>query len=91
MGSALRDIEGAQKQLERAVALLGNTEPMRARAECLLAICPQRPHPDDDPRDLDVQFRLPVDRQSWESAGGSRLLHVEPSALRCRSEAMSMR
>ena len=46
--------------------------------ECLLAVCPHEPHPDDDPRDLEVHHRVPLDRQNWESGGGSRLLHLEP-------------
>jgi len=45
--------------------------------ECFLAICPDEPDPDVHPRDLDVQHRLPMDRQNWESGGGSRVIHVE--------------
>jgi hypothetical protein len=46
--------------------------------ECILAIRPDEPDPDVHPRDLDAQHRLPLDRQSWESGGGSRVIHVEP-------------
>ena len=46
--------------------------------ECILAICPHLPDPEDDPRDLEVRHRLPLDRQSWESGGGSRLIHSQP-------------
>ncbi len=45
--------------------------------ECILAICAAEPDPDADPRDLDVFYRLPVDRRNWESGGGSRLIHVK--------------
>jgi len=46
--------------------------------ECILAICPAEPFPDEDPRDLAVHYREPIDRQSWESGGGSRLIHTQP-------------
>jgi hypothetical protein len=46
--------------------------------ECLLAVCAREPGPQDDPRDLDVQYRLPLDRQNWESGGGSRVIHAKP-------------
>jgi len=45
--------------------------------QCLLAVCAHEPQPDDDPRDLDVLYRLPVDRRNWESGGGSRVIHVK--------------
>jgi hypothetical protein len=45
--------------------------------ECILAIRPDEPDPDVHPRDLDAQHRLPMDRQNWESGGGSRVIHVE--------------
>ncbi len=47
--------------------------------ECLLAICARPPDPGEDPRDLEVRYRLPVDRQHWESGGGSRVIHVKPA------------
>ncbi|MFH1265508.1 MAG: hypothetical protein ABIK89_07240 [Planctomycetota bacterium] len=46
--------------------------------ECFLAILADEPEPDSDPRDLEIQHRLPIDRQSWEDGGGSRVVHVEP-------------
>jgi len=46
--------------------------------QCILAVCAHEPQPDDDPRDLDVLYRLPVDRRNWESGGGSRVIHVKP-------------
>ena len=45
---------------------------------CLLAICPAEPGPRDDPPQLATLHRVPVDRSSWESGGGSRLLHARP-------------
>jgi len=46
--------------------------------QCLLAVCPAEPGPNDDPRELATLHRAPVDRASWESGGGSRLLHTRP-------------
>jgi hypothetical protein len=46
--------------------------------ECLLAVCAQEPQCDDDPREIDVLYRLPIDRRNWESGGGSRVIHVKP-------------
>ena len=51
--------------------------------ECILAICPEQPGEGDDPRDLEVLHRLPIDRQNWESGGGSRIIHVEPEWAGC--------
>jgi len=45
---------------------------------CILAICPDQPAAEDDPRQVAVHYRVPVDRPSWESGGGSRLVHLEP-------------
>lgn len=44
LGAAYLELEqhpNAVKQLDRAVAILGETEPLRARAECVLAMCDQ--------------------------------------------------
>jgi serine/threonine protein kinase len=49
----------------------------RYASECLLGIDLQEPRPDDDPRELELLCRVPLDRQAWESAGGSRVLHVK--------------
>jgi hypothetical protein len=46
--------------------------------ECVLAVCREPPGPDDDPRQFSALFRIPLDRQSWESGGGSRVIHVKP-------------
>jgi hypothetical protein len=46
--------------------------------ECVLAVCGEPPGPDDDPRELPALFRMPLDRQNWESGGGSRVIHVKP-------------
>jgi hypothetical protein len=46
--------------------------------ECVLAVCAEPPGPDDDPRQLPALFRMPLDRQNWESGGGSRVIHVKP-------------
>ena len=46
--------------------------------QCLLAVCPAEPGPEDDPTEADAHHRAPIDRASWESAGGSRVLHSEP-------------
>jgi hypothetical protein len=46
--------------------------------ECVLAVCAEPPGPDDDPRQLPALFRIPLDRQNWESGGGSRVIHVKP-------------
>jgi hypothetical protein len=46
--------------------------------ECVLAVCSEPPGPDDDPRQLPALFRVPLDRQNWESGGGSRVIHVKP-------------
>ena len=46
--------------------------------ECILAVCQAEPDPDADPRNLEVQYRLPLDRRNWESGGGSRVIHVKP-------------
>ena len=45
--------------------------------ECVLAVCAEPPGPDDDPRQLPALFRMPLDRQNWESGGGSRVIHVK--------------
>jgi hypothetical protein len=45
--------------------------------QCLLAISRHEPDAESDPRDLDVLYRLPLDRPSWESGGGSRVIHVK--------------
>jgi hypothetical protein len=45
--------------------------------ECILAVCPNLPDADDDPRELSASFREPVDRTRWESGGGSWLLRAE--------------
>jgi hypothetical protein len=45
--------------------------------ECVLAVCTDEPGPDADPRQWPALFRMPVDRPSWESGGGSRVMHVE--------------
>jgi len=46
--------------------------------ECILAVCPEIPAAEDDPRDAAAHYRAAADRESWESGGGSRLIHVEP-------------
>lgn len=46
--------------------------------ECFLAILADEPDPDSDPRDLELRHQLPIDRESWEDGGGSRVIHVEP-------------
>jgi serine/threonine protein kinase len=45
--------------------------------ECILAICPDLPAADEDPREFAASFREPIDRTRWESGGGSWLLHAE--------------
>jgi hypothetical protein len=50
----------------------------RFSEECILAICPQAPGPGDDPGEVSVYYRLPIDRASWEAGGGSRQVHVSP-------------
>jgi hypothetical protein len=45
---------------------------------CFLAICPDEPGPHDNPREIPAYFRISVDRQSWEAAGGSRVIATEP-------------
>lgn len=46
--------------------------------ECLLAVCGQRPGDGDDPQDLTTHLRLPIDRESWERGGGSRVVRAQP-------------
>ena len=50
----------------------------RFSEQCILAICPQAPAPGDDPGEVSVYYRLPIDRASWEAGGGSRQIHVSP-------------
>ena len=45
--------------------------------QCLLAICPNQPEPEDTPEALAVHHRLAIDRQGWEGGGGSRLFSAE--------------
>ncbi|HUT13920.1 MAG TPA: hypothetical protein VMY42_25750 [Thermoguttaceae bacterium] len=45
--------------------------------ECLLAVCPEQPGPEDDPQSVPAHFRQPIDRQNWESGGGSRVVRTE--------------
>lgn len=55
------------------------TWPQPRHAErCLVAVCPAEPGPDDDPREVEALHREAVDREGWESAGGSRVLHAQP-------------
>ena len=45
---------------------------------CILAICPQQPEAGDDPNQILVYHRLPIDRGSWEAGGGNRQIHAPP-------------
>ncbi len=45
--------------------------------ECLLGICSQEPQVEDDPLELELSCRVPVDRASWENAGGCWTLPVQ--------------
>ncbi len=49
--------------------------------QCLVAICRNRPRPNEDPREITVHVRLPIDRKSFEEGGGSRLVHVDEEWL----------
>ncbi len=49
--------------------------------QCIVAVCPAKPRPGDDPRKLAVHLRLPIDRKSYEEGGGSRLFHAEEAWL----------
>jgi len=46
--------------------------------DCILAVCQHEPDAHADPRELEMQYRLPLDRRNWESGGGSRVIHVKP-------------
>ncbi len=50
----------------------------RFSEQCILAICPQAPGPGDDPGEVSVYYRVPIDRASWEAGGGARQIHVSP-------------
>jgi len=45
--------------------------------ECLLAVCPEPPGPEDDPQSVPAHLLQSIDRQNWESGGGSRVIHAE--------------
>jgi hypothetical protein len=53
----------------------------RFTEQCIVAVCPSKPGPGDDPRKLHVYLRLPIDRKSYEEGGGSRLFHADESWL----------
>ncbi|HEV3006014.1 MAG TPA: hypothetical protein VGX78_16215 [Pirellulales bacterium] len=53
----------------------------RFTEQCVVAVCPAKPRPGDDPRKLAVYLRLPIDRKSYEEGGGSRLFHAEDAWL----------
>lgn len=61
---------------ERLFQVRWNWPQPRFAGECLLGICPHEPRIEEDPLELELWCRVPVDRQSWESAGGSRSLCV---------------
>lgn len=44
--------------------------------ECLLGICSQKPQIEDDPLELELGCRVPLDRQHWEAVGGCRTLCI---------------
>jgi hypothetical protein len=80
---------GLRPALARASLVLADAEKAAYRAcwtwpqqrfsdECLLAVCTEPPSADQDPRSLVVLHRISIDRTSWESGGGSRLIHVLP-------------
>lgn len=46
--------------------------------ECIVAVGRQDPLPGDDPREADLLHRVPVDRASWEMAGGRWPLRSQP-------------
>lgn len=52
--------------------------PPRFADQCLLAVCPRQPGPDEEPEALAVHLRLPIDRRSWERGGGSRVISTQP-------------
>lgn len=56
--------------------------PPRFADACLLGICIHQPRAEEDPRELDLVFRTPVDRQTWESGGGSRVVQVDREWLK---------
>ncbi|NQT16092.1 MAG: hypothetical protein HQ582_25270, partial [Planctomycetes bacterium] len=68
----------AMDQAEGAYRVRWTWPQQRFADECILAVRPEEPDSDAHPRDLDVQHRLPLDRQNWESGGGNRVIHVEP-------------
>jgi len=53
--------------------------PARFAERCLLGVADREPALEDTPESLTLYHRLPLDRQAWESAGGSRLLPVDPA------------
>ena len=51
----------------------------RFSERCLLAVCRDAPGVDDEPGQVHAYRRFPIDRAAFESGGGSRLIHAEPS------------
>ena len=54
----------------------------RFTEQCMLIICPEKPNPTDNPREIPVHFRQLVDRARYEEGGGSLLIHTQPDWLR---------
>jgi hypothetical protein len=52
--------------------------PARFSDQCVLAISAEEPRPESVPEETALLHRVPVDRQSWESGGGSWIVHAEP-------------
>jgi len=50
----------------------------RFAEQCLLAVCPNEPAAQEDIGAVPAHFRLTIDRETWESGGGSRVIETEP-------------
>jgi hypothetical protein len=66
---------------DRTFRLRWTWPPPRFGDECIVAVCREVPHDDEDPREVDSLHRLAVDRRAWESGGGSRVLRAEADWL----------
>jgi len=62
---------------ERAYRVRFTWPQARFAGQCLLGIAADEPHFEDDPRELELLYRTPLDRQTWESGGGSRVVRIE--------------
>lgn len=61
---------------EYAFRLRWTWPPPRFTDQCLLVLCKSEPGPEMDPCQAPAFERIPIDRLSWESGGGSRLFRV---------------